>query len=349
MDSAAQKTTESPTARAEPDLRAEAPSAEAVEVWAFRCPNPSCDTELIIFPDQTGEWVECPSCGLQLRAPEVVPGKAEFLYPQQRPAPRRKARISPDEVAWLALQAAEKGAGPSEPKPPADDPTASARDALAREVARASAAGTQPEATESDEPPAPDVTHAADALDTLARRSHGEAEPPPDAPEQPPEPQGPAELTFHNESVPLPESRLRETPAVPLDSEPMAEPVPRGERVLEARPVTRSPRPVRRALAARPNAPWEVGSPGDSDAASLDLPTPAARLPLGRPARRVRSDLVVVWVVAVLTAAGVGFLAWATGLPDLAAGSILAIGVAVLWTFFGRGSGQATPPAGPAW
>ncbi|HUU89841.1 MAG TPA: hypothetical protein VM238_01385, partial [Phycisphaerae bacterium] len=144
-------------------------------------------------------------------------------------------------------------------------------------------------------------------------------------------------------------SRLRETPAVPLDSEPMAEPVPRGERVLEARPVTRSPRPVRRALAARPNAPWEVGSPGDSDAASLDLPTPAARLPLGRPARRVRSDLVVVWVVAVLTAAGVGFLAWATGLPDLAAGSILAIGVAVLWTFFGRGSGQATPPAGPAW
>jgi len=348
MDAAAQKTTESRTAKAEPAPRAEAPHAEAVEVWAFLGPTPSCDTELIIFPDQTGEWVECPSCGLQLRAPEVIPGKAETLYPKQRPAPRRKARVSADEVAWLALQAAEKGDGPSEPKPPADDPTASARDALAREVARVSAAGTQPEATEPDEPAAPEVTHAADALDALAHRSRGEAETPPDAPEEPPAPQGPPELTFHDESAPLPESRLRETPAVPRDSEPMAEPVTREERVLEARPVTRPPRAARRALAARPNAPWEIGSPEDSGAASLDLPTPAARSPLGRPARQFRSDLVVVWVVAVLTAAGVGFLAWAIGLPDLAAGSILAIGVAVLWTFFGRGSGQAAPPAGPS-
>jgi len=343
MDSPAQKTFGNPTAETEPDPRADAPQAEPVQVWAFLCPNPMCDTELIIFPEQTGRWVECPSCGFQLRAPEVTPGKADALYPQHRPAPRHKARMSADEVAWLALQAAEGGAAPSGPKPPQGRSDTSARDALAREVARASAAPTQPKTAEP-ETVAPQVAQAADALDSLARRSHEGAETPPETPPEPPTPQAKTELAFHDESEPLPESKLRQTRPVPLEREPMAEPVGRTEPPLQAVPVASPTRPGRRAVAVRPNAPWEIGAARNADAAPLDLPTPAARSPAGRPARQARPDLAIVWVVAVLTAAGVGFLAWATGLPDLAAGSILAVGVAVLWTFFGRGSGEAAPP-----
>jgi len=42
-------------------------------VWAFLCPNPLCDTELVIFPEYAGATVECPTCGFAFLAPRVVP------------------------------------------------------------------------------------------------------------------------------------------------------------------------------------------------------------------------------------------------------------------------------------
>jgi len=246
MDSASKKASDGPADKAEPDLRAEAPGDKPVQVWAFLCPNPMCGTELIVLPEQTGQWVECPSCGLQLRAPEVIPGKDDALYPvrirmdvPQRPVRRRKM--------------------------PADQ--------------------------------------AADVLDSLARGSYESAETPPGATEEPPASQAPSDLRFRDESQPLAESTLREALPKPLDEPPWVQPVVRAEPVRVARPT---------------------------------LP--------GRGARKFRPNLVVVWVVAVLAAAGIGFLAWLTGLPDLAAGSILAVGAALLWTFFGHGSDEAAPP-----
>ena len=291
MDSASRKASDGPAAKAEPDLRAEAPGGKAVQVWAFLCPNPICGTELIVLPEQTGQWVECPSCGLQLRAPEVVPGKDDTLYRVQvrtdvlqRPVRRRK--MPADQAARLALEALGAGSEPA--------------------------------------PAAPEVAHAADALDSLARASHEGAETPPAATEEPPAPQVRSDLRFRDESQPLAESTLREALPKPLDEPPWAQPVARAGPVARAEPVPR-PKPVARAEpVARPALP----GPG---------------------ARKFRPNLVVVWIIAVVAAAGIGLLAWLTGLPDLSAGSILAVGAALLWTFFGQGSDEAAPPAGPPW
>ena len=403
MDSVAQKASTAPAAGAEPD-----PHAESVEVWAFLCPNPSCGTELIIFPEQTGQWVACPSCGLQLRAPEVLPGKAETLYPQQRPAPRPSAHLSPAEAAWLAFQTGRKtGAAAETPPAPAD-----ARVALAREVARAAAHPTETEPGEAAtaEPKAarpaavgpgaarPAAAQAADALNSLARASHPGAATSADATGRPPEPQHPTELRFHDESdplpvglpqavahfigilapecrsipqlrlavvdpevggsvcgsrfhdesEPLPESTLRDIAPGPLD-EPLAEPAVRDRFVLDARPVAPPGRPRRAATTLHPNAPRPTGSAENSRAASPWRPAPAAVSPRVRPARTFPSSLLLLWIIAAVTAAGVGLLAWAVALPDLAAGSILAIGVAILWTFFGPRPGGPLPPDGPSW
>ena len=70
--------------RAQPSLTLPRPTAAGREaepglrvgpqrVWALMCPNPQCDTELIIFPEQAGEIVECPSCKFRFGAPRVMP------------------------------------------------------------------------------------------------------------------------------------------------------------------------------------------------------------------------------------------------------------------------------------
>ncbi|MBL7139756.1 MAG: hypothetical protein ISS74_02505 [Planctomycetes bacterium] len=67
-----------PNNHAQPEgAQASHPSRDGREqqVWAFLCPGPFCDTELIILPEQVGQWVQCPTCGLQIQAPRVVPGE----------------------------------------------------------------------------------------------------------------------------------------------------------------------------------------------------------------------------------------------------------------------------------
>lgn len=47
------------------------PSEPPKVAWAFLCPNPTCDTELVVLPDQAGMLVECPTCGFQFTAPDA--------------------------------------------------------------------------------------------------------------------------------------------------------------------------------------------------------------------------------------------------------------------------------------
>lgn len=49
-----------------------APSEPPKVAWAFLCPNPTCDTELVVLPDQAGMLVECPTCGFRFTAPDAA-------------------------------------------------------------------------------------------------------------------------------------------------------------------------------------------------------------------------------------------------------------------------------------
>ena len=298
MDVSDQKTPDGPAAKAEAGPPPAAPDSGETRVWAFLCPSPLCDTELIVFPEQAGQWVQCPTCGLQLRAPTVVPGEGDVNLAPPRPVRRRVGDLTAEERAWVALQQAETGALPRHHTPPPGGPEALARDALAREVARASAGHTEPEG------PPPEVAETADALDALARHTP----PAPAASLTPP-------LRFALDVPPAPMRR----------AEPVA-------------------RPVR---AARPASAWKAGAPDPRRSMSIDLPASPADVGFYSEARKGRSNLVTVWVAAVVGSAGVGLLAWLTGLPDLLAGPILFVGVALLWTFFGRKLGDDVPPPRP--
>jgi len=95
------------------------PDAEGPRAaWAFPCPNPFCDTELVVPPEQAGLWVECPECGLRimlpLRAPAARVGQAG-------------KKSDPKPGAWAEMAA--------EPVPPADvksSKTLGALEALSR-------------------------------------------------------------------------------------------------------------------------------------------------------------------------------------------------------------------------
>ncbi|KPK45493.1 MAG: hypothetical protein AMK72_10935, partial [Planctomycetes bacterium SM23_25] len=127
-------------------------------MWAFLCPNPLCDTELVVFPDHSGERVRCPSCGFEFMAPRVVPLQIASPDDVARPPERAFAR-----GAAIARPAAPSGApkpslSPSSP-PPTGAPTpgttqaAAALSALARGMPVAPAASPPSEAAGPPRPP----------------------------------------------------------------------------------------------------------------------------------------------------------------------------------------------------
>ncbi len=68
------------------------PDAEGPRAaWAFACPNPFCDTELVVPPEQAGLWVECPECGLRFLLPLRVAAAA---------AKRAEKKSAPKAEAW---------------------------------------------------------------------------------------------------------------------------------------------------------------------------------------------------------------------------------------------------------
>jgi hypothetical protein len=48
------------------------PAARRRKACLFLCPNPTCDTQLVVLPEQSGQPVECPTCGFRFIAPVPV-------------------------------------------------------------------------------------------------------------------------------------------------------------------------------------------------------------------------------------------------------------------------------------
>ena len=65
--------------------------------WVFPCPNPGCDTELVILPEHAGVWVECPTCGLRFVCPRAASAstvaKAQAQIQAARPAPQESKAV----------------------------------------------------------------------------------------------------------------------------------------------------------------------------------------------------------------------------------------------------------------
>jgi len=156
------------------------PRVGAQRVWAFMCPNPLCDTELVVFPDYSGQLVQCPSCGFEFTAPRMVPLQI----------------VSPDGAAQPPVYTFARGAVVARPSPqgsphtgttpsplPAPSPgprtgaatpeTAQAAAALGALAGSAPVAEPKPERSETPARPtplpAPAPRTAVDALDALAR------------------------------------------------------------------------------------------------------------------------------------------------------------------------------------
>ena len=150
------------------------PHTGAQRVWAFMCPNPACDTELVVFPDHSGERVQCPTCGFEFTAPRMVPlqilSTDGTVQPPVYTFARGAiiARLSPQAPPRTA-SATSPSAAPSAP-PPTEAPTpetAQAAAALGSLAGGTPVAPPQPQVPQA--PPAPARRTAADALDALAR------------------------------------------------------------------------------------------------------------------------------------------------------------------------------------
>ncbi len=164
---------ESPVAAGVGPAAPSPPPIGGQRVWAFMCPNPLCDTELVVFPDHSGELVQCPTCGFEFAAPRVVPMQIVAEEDVARPPLRG---FAPGAVV------ARPAAPPSRPSPSPTSPSANrpptpetkqaaaALDTLASGIPLAPPAPQAPETPEAPRPPrAPGTGTAADALEALAR------------------------------------------------------------------------------------------------------------------------------------------------------------------------------------
>ena len=338
-----------------PDADAPAPPSGAKQVWAFLCPGPLCDTELIVPPEQAGQWVECPTCGCQMRAPHVVPGEdseEEWEALQRMPDPfaRRTLRaepVSPDAVAALdALarlsQDPDVFAGPTNPRPPQPEidfsalpgGAAAVRPARPRPVdfrivaARLAPRGRAPKraapgAPRLGFPPAPPAAPPAEEIRFAD-------EPRPAAAITPPAPSDWAPM------VAMP--ARPEAPAPPLaqDVEPASLPA---VAAFADRPATMEPRFAAAPVpAARRAAPIVFDVPDLRTPASADAPLPVPP-PAYLPPQAGASDLAPTWIAAILATAGLGVVAWLAATPMLAMGGIVFLAVAAVRTLGSRKSG----------
>lgn len=235
-------------------------------VWAFMCPNPICDTELLVFPEYAGQMVQCPTCGWEFEAPRVVPFQIAGEDGQDRPLGRS---FAPGAV--IAMLAPLR---PPAPLPPQARKAAGALEILASKgiapppVSAAAPAPPAPATFAPPGPPAAEAKKAADALDALAV----------------------AAAQYHRQAAPPKKNERRSETRVNVA-------------------------PTRRTMPRVDLAP--TGPYG-----------PAARLPAAQ-----RTDLVLTWAVAVVVSVGLGLAAWTVGVPDLALGSIVFIGLAGMRTF----------------
>jgi hypothetical protein len=352
-----------PSGRTEREGRVLASDADAPDprvqagqrVWAFLCPNPTCDTELVVFPEYAGSTVECPSCGFAFLAPRVVPLQiTSDAETADGPAPPRP--FAPGAVM------ARPSAPPAPPRP--KDRKARRRGAAAPPGRPAAGTG-RPAETKPPIPPAEAAAQIArspgdgtKALEALAR-SVGDAARPPAVP--PPAPADAAKgSTASAEAAPA-EAGPPRAPSEALQALASAA----GEAGAEGRRKRSGRGPKGAGLAGQlASAAFEgerrrstrMQMAGDSAAARKAMDRSAARtppasgpLPLSegerRAARRQRTDLVVTWAVAAVVSAGLTLAAYVTGVPDIGLGSLLFLGLAGARTWWvTRGKDAAGPP-----
>ncbi len=343
-------------AEAEAASPSTSPAAEARDrggqrVWAFHCPNPDCDTELVIFPEYAGAAVQCPTCGFAFLAPRVVPlrivPEAEGDADAGTPRP-----FAPGAVL------ARPGPGPAEPRPPGN--ARGAGSDLPAATASA-AAGRPPKATPADVvAQVPETAHrgtqAAEALSALARTVGGAARPPapPDAEPASKPAAGPDAPAGQPETGHPGAEAARRALARAADGSPARAATPPGRRTraggLGARMASAVFQPDRRRAKRLP-------AEADTDPRTLAHggPGPETLPPEGQsPPARQRTDLVATWAVAAVISAGLALAAYVTGVPDIGLGSLLFLALAGMRTWWivrskggSEGSGGAGPPPRP--
>jgi hypothetical protein len=77
--------------------------------WIFLCPNPTCDTQLVVLSEQAGQPVECPTCGFRFTAPESVAPEVAAQATAVRPSTKEAKAAS--ALGSLAAKDAGKGPG----------------------------------------------------------------------------------------------------------------------------------------------------------------------------------------------------------------------------------------------
>jgi len=141
------------------------PPVSAQRVWAFLCPNPVCDTELVVFPDDSGELVQCPTCGFEFTAPRVVP--LQIASPEGIARPFERA-FAPGAVI-ARPPSPRPSPAPSPPPSPAPRAPGTGQAAAALEHL-ASGVPVVPQTPETPETPrGPTRRGTVDALDALAQ------------------------------------------------------------------------------------------------------------------------------------------------------------------------------------
>ena len=97
--------------RGSPDLDRHdaAPAERKKKACLFLCPNPTCDTELVVLPEQSGRPVECPTCGFRFVAPEPIP--TDGAAPPPPPPVARETKVAE------ALDALVMDEAPKPPRP----------------------------------------------------------------------------------------------------------------------------------------------------------------------------------------------------------------------------------------
>jgi len=135
------------------------------------CPNPLCDTELVVFPDDSGELVQCPTCGFEFTAPRVVPLQIASSDDVARPP---QVGFAPGAVIARPPSPSPSPTPSSPPSTgapaPGTEQAAAALEGLANGVPVAPPAPQPSEAPEASNPPrVPMHRGTVGALDALAR------------------------------------------------------------------------------------------------------------------------------------------------------------------------------------
>jgi len=317
-------------------------------VWAFLCPNPTCDTELVVFPEFAGSTVECPTCGFTFICPRVVPLQVvpESGAAGSPPAPRpfapgaRLAQRSGDAGVMRSLR---PPAPP--PHPPAGPPRSEKPKATPADVAAA-----MPEA-------AAKRGEAADALSALAQTVGGAAPRPLTGERAGHDGQEYPAASAAGSSSTAPHAEHAASTAA-LRALANATTTPEGRKAAKRRAPKGGGLGAQLASAAfegdrRRAERVCVASDGANAREAMDQ---AARRwsaldgPLSEgertAARRQRMDLAVTWIVAAVISASLALVAFVTGVPDIGLGSLLFLGLAgarTWWLMREKGENRDAP------